>query len=150
MLRRDFLKRGIGLMVFVIPVPKLLANSFMSQRPEFVCTRCGKCCEILVEEIFWVGGTLTWPQKNSQELDEKGEPTGVIHARKKYPPAEHGCAMQYYNDDGLATCIIYEKYGPEKRDKNCCDYPGAELCMQEEIAAGKRESGFPYKYKAKK
>ncbi len=79
----------------------------------FECLRCGKCCEQEVDEIFWVGGRLSWEQK--QEL---------IAERKKHPVNKGGCSMLYFKKDA-AYCLVTELLGEVKRDNLCKIYPKA-------------------------
>ena len=79
----------------------------------FECSRCGRCCEQEVDETFWVGGRLSWEQK--QEL---------IAERKKYPAGKGGCSMLYFKKD-VAYCLVREMFGEEIRDNLCKIYPKA-------------------------
>ena len=105
---------------------------FTSQREDFTCSRCGKCCRAEASRDMWVGGKLTWKQKQD-----------LLAERKKHPKAKEGCKMQYFKD-GLSTCLVYEMYGSEKQDRNCVNYPGPDLCVDEDIKAGERKKVFPY------
>jgi len=95
-----------------------------SQRPEFECQKCGKCCICVggakVNSDMWLGGSLTWNEKQQ-----------LITERKNYPPIEEGCAMLYFDEAGLAHCLVAELFGGDKRDINCINYPGDKLCERE-------------------
>ena len=133
MLRRSFLKSTI--IAIAVLVTKAF-GTFTAQREDFTCNRCGKCCRVIASEDMLTGSSLTWKQKQD-----------LLTERKKHPPAKEGCEMQYFNDEGLATCVIYEMYGSEKRDRNCVNYPGPNQCIDEDVKSGKREDIFPYKEK---
>lgn len=85
----------------------------------FECKRCGRCCKELVRPDFWTGGKLTWEQKQA-----------LLKERKKYSLNDGGCTMLYYDDKGLACCLIYVFLDESLRDKNCKEYPKAgEKCL---------------------
>lgn len=83
------------------------------------CKKCGKCCQELVDKKMWVGGKLTWEQK--QQLLEK---------RKKYLINDKGCEMLYFKGS-KAHCLVTEMFGSNARDKSCIDYPFDEKCLRE-------------------
>ena len=89
---------------------------FASQREGFTCTQCGKCCQ--VDKDMWLGGDLTWQQKQD-----------LLTERDKYPANKTGCKMLYF-EQGLSHCLVVEQYS-DKRDCNCKNYPGEELCVRE-------------------
>lgn len=96
-----------------------------SAREDFVCDRCGLCCQKenledgrSIGKNVWVGGKLTWQQKQD-----------LLEERKKYPPAT-GCRMLYF-DDELAHCLVQKFIGIEAKEKNCVDYPLSEQCLRE-------------------
>ncbi len=93
---------------------------FASQREDFTCLRCGKCCKAADSKNAWPGGDLTWEQKQV-----------LLTKRKKYPAAEEGCEMQYFKK-GVAICLVCEIYGKQKCNRSCIDYPGQEICMNVE------------------
>lgn len=108
---------------------------FKSQRPEFECSRCGRCCEVLSNSIEWVGGDLTWDEKQT-----------LLAERAKHPANDKGCKMLYY-DNGLAVCLVTEFFEGKRRDINCINYPKNSLCVREEIETGIRLDIFPFEYK---
>lgn len=107
MKRRNFIKS--------ILVGLCAVKLFAKETGEFHCLRCGRCCQELVNRTMWVGGKLTWEQKQQ-----------LLKERKKYPPNDKGCEMLYFNNKKLATCLVYEMFGSEARDQNCIDYPKIE------------------------
>jgi len=79
----------------------------------FKCLRCGRCCVELAEAKDWVGGKLTWEQK--QEL---------IAERKKKPKNDKGgCDMVYFDKEDLAHCLVTEMFGADIKDNLCKIYP---------------------------
>ena len=111
--RRKFMKGAV-----VCAVPAICAALLLSSKQTketFKCLRCGRCCRELVGKKMWVGGKLTWEQKQQ-----------LLKERKKYPPNDKGCEMLYFNNKKLATCLVYKMFGSEARDQNCIDYPKIE------------------------
>lgn len=84
----------------------------------FECTRCGICCKELVNCLFWVGGNLTWQQKQD-----------LIEERAKYPSNDGGCDMLYMDED-TAHCVVRDFLSEELRDASCKSYPAVgEECI---------------------
>lgn len=88
------------------------------------CKKCGLCCEengngSELDKNLWIGGKLTWEQKQQ-----------LLEERKKYSTNEKGCAMLYFKG-GKAHCLVAEMCGSDARDKNCIDYPFGEKCLRE-------------------
>ena len=95
-----------------------MTMNFTTQRPDFTCQRCGKCCQEEVGRDMWLGGPLKWGPKQ-----------GLLAEREKHPKNEKGCRMLYFKD-GISHCLVVE-HGNNKRDCNCINYPGKELCLRE-------------------
>jgi len=89
-----------------------------SERADFICQRCGQCCKECGPNM-WIGGSLTWQEKQD-----------LLKERKKYPVNKEGCAMLYF-DKKLAHCLVLEVLGVDKREANCNLYPKDELCARE-------------------
>ena len=98
--RREFIKA----MAAVAAMSKVLFAD------AFVCSRCGNCCRELCQPDMWLGGDLSWQEKQD-----------LLTERKNYPPAEKGCAMLIPDKD-KTLCLIWKMFGKDKIDKNCQDY----------------------------
>ena len=77
----------------------------------FECLRCGACCKELVDCRFWVGGTMTYQQKQD-----------LLVERATHPANDGGCSM-YYMDGDTAHCVVRDFINDEIRDVNCKSYP---------------------------
>ena len=100
MKRREFVKIGLAIAM----IPKVLSAD------TFVCSRCGNCCRELCPPDMWLGGNLTWQQKQD-----------ILEERKKYPQPQKGCAMLIPDGD-KALCLVWKLYGKDAMDKNCQYY----------------------------
>lgn len=98
------------------------AITFRTERPEFICFECGKCCRhpVADENFHWNGGTLTW------------EETQFLLAKSKELPFIKDACLMFYFENSKGRCLIENELGEEKRDKVCRLYPGIELCKREQ------------------
>ena len=85
----------------------------------FVCQRSGLCCQKLVRPQMWVGGNLTWEQKQN-----------LLKERKRYPVNPEGCEMLYF-EGKKAVCLIHKLYGFDVKPRQCREYPGDKLCLMQ-------------------
>lgn len=97
-----------------------MPNEIPIKNPNHTCTRCGECCSPKADRDTWVGGDLTWEEKQS-----------LLEERKKYPENE-GCKMLYWEND-IAVCLFHTLGMEDKLDMGCKTYPeGDTLCLREE------------------
>lgn len=70
--------------------------------------------------MTWVGGDLTWTEKQL-----------LLESRKKYPVLRRKCCQMLYYIKGDAYCLVKEMFGEDKLDKNCIEHrmlDGKKVC----------------------